>query len=111
VSRHRDFRHFDPIRLTRHRKAISTSEPAFKPRKVKKASETYRDRAEERRLGKEGDYAQVEAILEEFEKRNADNADRDAVRTAFGLSVTQVLMLVMGVCTGGGATALSWWRL
>jgi hypothetical protein len=31
-------------------------------------------------LGKEGDYAQVEAILEEFEKRNADNEDREAVR-------------------------------
>ncbi|KAH9967233.1 hypothetical protein BC827DRAFT_1373484 [Russula dissimulans] len=60
-------------------KTISPSEPAFKPRKVKKASETYRDRAEERRLGKEGDYAQVEAILEEFEKRNADNEDRAAV--------------------------------
>ena len=54
--------------------------PAFKPRKVKKASEDYRDRAEERRLGKEGDYAQVEAILEEFEKRNADKEDRAAVR-------------------------------
>ncbi len=52
----------------------------FKPRKVKKASESYRDRAEERRLGKEGDYAQVEAILEEFEKRNAETEDRAAVR-------------------------------
>jgi len=63
-------------------KAISASDPAlpaFKPRKLKKASEDYRDRAEERRLGKEGDYAQVEAILEEFEKRNADNEDREAV--------------------------------
>ncbi|KAI0255917.1 RED-like protein N-terminal region-domain-containing protein [Lactifluus subvellereus] len=60
-------------------KVISSSEPAFKPRKVKNASETYRDRAEERRLGKEGDYAQIEAILEEFEKRNADNEDRAAV--------------------------------
>src|SRR6266849_6785728 len=54
---------------TRQRKAISAPAPAFKPRKLKKASEDYRDRAEERRLGKEGDYAQVEAILEEFEKR------------------------------------------
>ena len=70
-------------RLTRQRKAISASEPAlpaFKPRKLKKAAEDYRDRAEERRLGKEGDYAQVEAMLEEFEKRNADNEDRAAVR-------------------------------
>jgi len=72
---------FKQTRLSRHRKAISASEPAFKPRKVKKASETYRDRADERRTGKEGDYAQVEAILEEFERRNADNEDREAVRT------------------------------
>ncbi|KAH9995405.1 RED-like protein N-terminal region-domain-containing protein [Russula compacta] len=60
-------------------KAISDSGPGFRPRKVKKAAETYRDRAEERRVGKEGDYAQVEAILEEFERRNADNEDRAAV--------------------------------
>lgn len=69
--------------LTRQRKAISASKPAppaFKPRKLKKASESYRDRADERRSGKEGDYAQVEAILEEFEKRNVDNEDRAAVR-------------------------------
>jgi hypothetical protein len=31
-------------------------------------------------LGKEGDFAQVEALLEEFEKRNADNEDKEAVR-------------------------------
>jgi IK cytokine len=72
-------------RVTLHRKVISASEPAFKPRKVKKASESYRDRAEERRAGKEGDYAPVEAILEEFEKRNADNEDRAAVRVYFSL--------------------------
>ncbi|KAH9066708.1 RED-like protein N-terminal region-domain-containing protein [Lactarius vividus] len=60
-------------------KVIPASEPAFKPRKVKKAAEAYRDRAEERRVGKEGDYAPIEAILEEFEKRNADNEDRAAV--------------------------------
>jgi IK cytokine len=77
----RILRHFNPTCLTRPRKAISASEPAFKPRKVKKASEAYRDRAEERRLGKEGDYAQVEAILEEFEKKNAANEDRAAVRS------------------------------
>lgn len=52
----------------------------FKPRKLKKAAESYRDRADERRSGKDGDYAQVEAILEEFEKKNADNEDRAAVR-------------------------------
>ncbi|KAI9451688.1 RED-like protein N-terminal region-domain-containing protein [Lactarius psammicola] len=61
------------------KRVIPASEPAFKPRKVKKAPESYRDRAEERRAGKEGDYAPVEAILEEFEKRNADNEDRAAV--------------------------------
>ena len=76
-----DFCHFNPTRLTRQRKAISASEPAFKPRKVKKASEAYRDRAEERRLGKEGDFAQVEAILEDFEKKNVDNEDKAAVRS------------------------------
>jgi RED-like protein N-terminal region len=72
-----------PTHPTLRRKVISSSEPAFKPRKVKKASETYRDRAEERRSGKEGDYAQIEAILEEFEKRNAENEDRAAVCTPF----------------------------
>jgi hypothetical protein len=77
-------------RLTRQRKAISASVPAFKPRKLKKAPEDYRDRAEERRTGKEGDYAQVEALLEEFEKRNAENEDRAAVRahTPFLSSLT-----------------------
>ncbi|KAJ3907111.1 RED-like protein N-terminal region-domain-containing protein [Lentinula edodes] len=57
---------------------ISSSEPAFKPRKVKKAEGRYRDRAAERRVGEGNDYAQawylhsVEAVLEEFEKRTAD---------------------------------------
>ncbi|KAI0289443.1 hypothetical protein BC826DRAFT_1031859, partial [Russula brevipes] len=71
--------HPNRLGLICHKKAAFSSEPAFKPRKVKKVSETYRDRAEERRLGKEGDYAQVEAILEEFEKRNTDNEDREVV--------------------------------
>ena len=71
--------------MTLCRKIIPASEPAFKPRKVKKAPESYRDRAEERRAGKEGDYAPVEAILEEFEKRNADNEDRAAVRAKISL--------------------------
>ncbi|KAI0272514.1 RED-like protein N-terminal region-domain-containing protein, partial [Gloeopeniophorella convolvens] len=60
-------------------KTVSASEPAFKPRKVKTQSDAYRDRAEERRLGKEGDFAQVEAVLEEFERRNADNEDKATV--------------------------------
>ena len=39
--------------------------PAFKPRTLKKSAhgEAYRDRAEERRLGLKGDYAQVRACL------------------------------------------------
>ncbi|KAG7445003.1 uncharacterized protein BT62DRAFT_933417 [Guyanagaster necrorhizus] len=52
-------------------KTISASEPAFKPRKVKKEAK-YRDRAAERRVGGGNDYAQVEAILEDFDKRTAD---------------------------------------
>ncbi|KAI6096961.1 RED-like protein N-terminal region-domain-containing protein [Pisolithus croceorrhizus] len=54
-----------------NKKATSAkpSEPAFKPRKVKKADQKYRDRASERREGISNDYAEVEAILEDFEKR------------------------------------------
>ncbi|SJL04031.1 uncharacterized protein ARMOST_07388 [Armillaria ostoyae] len=52
-------------------KTISVSEPAFKPRKVKKEAK-YRDRAAERRVGGGNDYAQVEAVLEDFNKRTAD---------------------------------------
>ncbi|KAG8221014.1 RED-like protein N-terminal region-domain-containing protein [Butyriboletus roseoflavus] len=47
------------------------SEPAFKPRKVKKTESKYRDRAAERRDGVGNDYAQVEAVLDDFEKRLA----------------------------------------
>ena len=32
-------------------------------------------------MGKEGDFAQVEAILEDFEKKNAENEDKTAVRS------------------------------
>ncbi|OSD04802.1 hypothetical protein PYCCODRAFT_1465765 [Trametes coccinea BRFM310] len=62
-------------------KTIDASQPAFKPRQVKKGGkgEAYRDRASERRLGVGNDYAQVEALAEEFEKRHADNEDRQAV--------------------------------
>ncbi|KAK0438104.1 RED-like protein N-terminal region-domain-containing protein [Armillaria borealis] len=67
-------------------KTISASEPAFKPRKVKKEAK-YRDRAAERRVGGGNDYAQarivvvpqpishkvqVEAVLEDFNKRTVD---------------------------------------
>ncbi|RDB23518.1 Protein Red [Hypsizygus marmoreus] len=54
------------------RKVIDPTQPAFKPRKVKKPSDSqYRDRAAERRVGGGSDYAEVEAVLEDFEKRNA----------------------------------------
>ncbi|KAI9456944.1 hypothetical protein HD554DRAFT_2144186 [Boletus coccyginus] len=56
----------------------TSSELAFKPRKVKKIESRYRDRAAERREGTGNDYAQVEAVLEDFEKRVA-NEDRDVI--------------------------------
>ncbi|KZT70795.1 hypothetical protein DAEQUDRAFT_737182 [Daedalea quercina L-15889] len=63
-------------------KTVDASQPAFKPRTVKKksqSSQAYRDRASERRQGLDNDYAQVEALAEDFEKRTASNADRAAV--------------------------------
>ncbi|KAF8634593.1 hypothetical protein AX17_004182 [Amanita inopinata Kibby_2008] len=61
-------------------KPAEASQPAFKPRKVKKAIESkYRDRAAERRDGGGNDYAQVEAVLEEFEKRHVNNANKNEV--------------------------------
>jgi len=42
------------------RKAVDTSQPAFKPRNVKKVQDSkYRDRAAERRVGDGNDYAHV----------------------------------------------------
>ncbi|KIP03017.1 hypothetical protein PHLGIDRAFT_268850 [Phlebiopsis gigantea 11061_1 CR5-6] len=58
--------------------AANASQPAFKPRTVKKNEEQYRDRASERRHGKAHDFAQVEALAEDFEARNKD-LDRDTV--------------------------------
>ncbi|KIJ65570.1 hypothetical protein HYDPIDRAFT_110689 [Hydnomerulius pinastri MD-312] len=60
-------------RTLKKAKSSGPAEPAFKPRKVKKADPhlQYRDRAAERRDGKGNDYAQVEAVLEDFEKRAA----------------------------------------
>ncbi|PPQ67860.1 hypothetical protein CVT25_010299 [Psilocybe cyanescens] len=56
--------------------AGDASQPAFKPRAVKKVQDTkaskYRDRAAERRVGDGNDYAHIEAVLEDFEKKNAD---------------------------------------
>ncbi|KAG2338612.1 hypothetical protein BDR05DRAFT_992493 [Suillus weaverae] len=59
-------------------KASGSSAPTFKPRKVKKTEAKYRDRAAERRDGGKSDYAQVEAVLEVFERRTA-NDDKDTV--------------------------------
>lgn len=62
-----------PIPAGRPRKAAPSapSEATFKPRKLNKASGKYRNRAAERREGVVNDYAQVEAILEDFEQRAA----------------------------------------
>ncbi|KIM44703.1 hypothetical protein M413DRAFT_442660, partial [Hebeloma cylindrosporum] len=61
-------------------KVVDASQPAFKPRNVKKVQDSkYRDRAAERRVGDGNDYAHVEALLEDFEKRNAGNDDKDKV--------------------------------
>ncbi|KAH0582973.1 hypothetical protein H2248_010866 [Termitomyces sp. 'cryptogamus'] len=69
-------------------KTLDASQSAFKPRKVKKnaAEGQYRDRAAERREGQGGDYAQVEAVLEDFEKRSAgqDKSTLEAQRHYLG---------------------------
>ncbi|KAF9240641.1 hypothetical protein BU15DRAFT_73869 [Melanogaster broomeanus] len=59
-------------------KSSSSNEPSFKPRKVKKADSKYRNRAAERREGTGNDYAEIEAVLEDFEKRAADE-DKDVL--------------------------------
>ncbi|KAF8967607.1 RED-like protein N-terminal region-domain-containing protein [Flammula alnicola] len=62
------------------KKTVDASQPAFQPRNVKKTQDSkYRDRAAERRVGGGNDYAQVEAVLEEFEKKNADAEDKAKV--------------------------------
>nr|GAT60020.1 predicted protein [Mycena chlorophos] len=69
-------------------KSVAASEPAFKPRKLKKAGdagdkekekdkEKYRNRAAERRAGEGNDYAQVEAILEGLQKREGGVTDEE----------------------------------
>ncbi|KAJ7255513.1 hypothetical protein B0H12DRAFT_1113858 [Mycena haematopus] len=66
------------------RKTIDASEPAFKPRRIKKSDGKYRDRAAERRVGEGNDYAQVEAVLEDFEKRLGSNSATDEQRKFLG---------------------------
>ncbi|KAG7093613.1 hypothetical protein E1B28_007278 [Marasmius oreades] len=70
---------------TRQKPNVIGSSEGFKPRKVKKADK-YRDRASERRVGDGNDYAQVEAVLEEFEKSTADQDKQtvDAKRRYLG---------------------------
>ncbi|KAF8630173.1 hypothetical protein AX15_003118 [Amanita polypyramis BW_CC] len=68
------------LSTTSRPKTIDASQPAFKPRKVKKGTEPkYRDRAAERRQGGGNDFAEVEAVLEEFKKRHADDDDKEEV--------------------------------
>ncbi|KAG6854007.1 hypothetical protein C0991_011494 [Blastosporella zonata] len=76
-------------------KTIDASQPAFKPRKVKKTEGPYRDRAAERRGGEEGDYAQVEAVLEDFEKRAAgqEKSTLDAQRNYLGGDATHTILV------------------
>ncbi|CAL1715128.1 unnamed protein product [Somion occarium] len=63
-------------------KKADASQPAFKPRTIKKsAASNYRDRASERRHGLASDYAQVEALAEDFERRAAEAADALAKKT------------------------------
>ncbi|KAG8854861.1 hypothetical protein FRB96_007261 [Tulasnella sp. 330] len=61
-------------------KKSSEPQPNFKPRKVTKKvlPAGYRDRATERRAGV-NDYAEVEAIRDDFEKRAANAEDKEAV--------------------------------
>ncbi|KAG6918989.1 hypothetical protein DXG01_010228 [Tephrocybe rancida] len=78
-------------------KVLDPSQPAFKPRKVKKnaAEGPYRDRAAERRGGEEGDYAQVEAVLEDFQKRSEgqDKSTLDAQRHYLGGDATHTVLV------------------
>ncbi|KAG6888665.1 hypothetical protein C0995_006783 [Termitomyces sp. Mi166 len=78
-------------------KALDASQPAFKPRKVKKNAieGQYRDRAAERREGLGGDYAQVEAVLEDFEKRSAgqDKSTLEAQRHYLGGDATHTILV------------------
>ncbi|KAF8817381.1 hypothetical protein BYT27DRAFT_7198908 [Phlegmacium glaucopus] len=61
-------------------KTIKSSETTFKPRKLKKQTDSkYRDRAGERRVGEGNDYAHVEAIYEEFEKKTAGSQNKEEV--------------------------------
>ncbi|KAJ7917486.1 hypothetical protein B0H13DRAFT_2231392 [Mycena leptocephala] len=67
------------------RKTVDASEPAFKPRKVKKAAE--------RRVGEGNDYAQVEAVLEDFEKRLGNNNATDEQRKYWAATGLDVALL------------------
>ncbi|CAE6417658.1 unnamed protein product [Rhizoctonia solani] len=67
----------------------------FKPRKIKKAADSkYRDRAAERRGGA-NEYAEVEGLLEEFEKRTAgeDKEIVDEQRKYLGGDATHTVLV------------------
>ncbi|KAI0075309.1 hypothetical protein K474DRAFT_1624651 [Panus rudis PR-1116 ss-1] len=67
---------------SKSKKTADSTTPAFKPRTVKKsaAGDAYRDRATERRQGAPSDFAQVEAVAEDFERLHAaSSTDRAAV--------------------------------
>ncbi|KAJ7224169.1 hypothetical protein GGX14DRAFT_648791 [Mycena pura] len=66
------------------RHTVNASGPGFKPRKVKKSDEKYRNRAAERRAGEANDFAQVEAVLEDFERRRGDDSATDEQRKYLG---------------------------
>ncbi|KAF9530453.1 RED-like protein N-terminal region-domain-containing protein [Crepidotus variabilis] len=67
------------LAVPQKQKVVEPAKPAFKPRKVTKQQDSkYRDRAAERRVGKDNDYAHVEAVLEDFEKKHADE-DKEKV--------------------------------
>ncbi|THV02469.1 hypothetical protein K435DRAFT_716906 [Dendrothele bispora CBS 962.96] len=53
-------------------------EASFKPRKIRRLDDRYRDRAAERRTGQGNDYAEVESVLEDFERRT-ENEDKEVV--------------------------------
>ncbi|KAJ7180741.1 hypothetical protein C8R46DRAFT_1319012 [Mycena filopes] len=79
------------------RSRVDASQPAFKPRKVKKAEGKYRDRAAERRVGEGNDYAQVEAVLEDFEKRLGDDTAVTDEQRAFLGGDSEHSILVKGL--------------
>ncbi|CAE6529645.1 unnamed protein product [Rhizoctonia solani] len=84
--------------LTSGSSSVKSQEPsqtAFKPRKVKKAVDSqYRDRAAERRGGA-NEYAEVEGLLEDFEKRMGEEKREviDEQRKYLGGDATHTILV------------------